>query len=286
MIYDTMQRIWKESDGAFVFLPEMTKDGWIEYGASRPESPGLYTALAHRNKDADKYFTPLKFDGTKRRRSMVGRPGVIFADLDGNHDDWGDKEPSVLIESSPGHYHGYWFLFGTYDHHEWETHAKGWTQALGADPGGWDLTQVLRVPNTHNHKYNPPHYVRVVYETNSRYELEEFPVATIGRGATGTDFEPDIEKRNSYVQRAMAIKNLPLSLRYWLTITPDQLAALGSVDRSKILWMVIMTLTERHFTPQEVFQLAYFTPFNKHEDPAELTRQVRKAADLVNRALP
>src|SRR5207253_2736302 len=43
---------------------------------------------------------------------------------------------------------------------------------LGADPSGWDLTQLLRVPGTRNHKYEDAPLVRVLQLTEARYEPE------------------------------------------------------------------------------------------------------------------
>jgi hypothetical protein len=278
-----MRTIWEQSEGRHVFLPEMTPGGWYEQAPSVPEAEGLGTALSYRSKDHDLYFTPLRFNGSQRRRGLIGRPGVIFADLDGGLKR-GCMEPSVLIESSPGHYHGYWFLLEPVDPAQWERHAKGWTQALDADPGGWDLTQVLRVPGTLNHKYSPPHVVRTVtFNPHLRYDIDEFPAVGMGEVLTGglsAAPVPDKGKRDSYLARAFAINNVPLGARYWLTATPDEIANLGRIDRSKVMWQVERQLIENGFTPQEVFQLMWYSPVNKWGTPAELWREVLKAAGV------
>jgi len=43
---------------------------------------------------------------------------------------------------------------------------------LGADPSGWDLTQLLRVPGTRNHKYPDAPLVHVLQVTGAKYEPE------------------------------------------------------------------------------------------------------------------
>jgi len=44
---------------------------------------------------------------------------------------------------------------------------------MGADESGWDLTQLLRVPGTPNHKYPEAPIVKVVTLRNKRYDPEE-----------------------------------------------------------------------------------------------------------------
>jgi hypothetical protein len=46
-------------------------------------------------------------------------------------------------------------------------------RALGADPSGWDLTQLLRVPATVNHKYEGQPAVRLVASTSAEYAPEQ-----------------------------------------------------------------------------------------------------------------
>lgn len=271
---DVLNAIHARSEGKLVYYPQSVDGRWVEGEGVAP----LNEIPRFNLRRGDQYFSPLRFNGP-RRRGAVGKPGVIFADIDNPTDSF-PLPPSVLIVSSPGHGHGYWFLDEPVDPIEWEPHARGFSQELGADPGGWDLTQVLRVPGTPNHKYSPAHNVHVrLYEPGRIYKLGEFPAVTVHRSIAGDDPPPDRKKRDSYYERAVAIGTLPLSVRYWLTVTPEELKNLGKIDRSKIMWGVYKTLFEAGFTPDEIFQLTYFSAANKFRDhPGRLWGEINKAA--------
>lgn len=263
--------IWGHSEGDHVFMPVSLDGVWHE---GEPRSPLLENYSAG---PGEHYFSPLRFNGT-RKRGLVGKPGVIFADFDRPVDEF-PLPPSVIIKSSYHNGHVYWFLDKPADPLEWERHARGWTHMIGADPGGWDLTQVLRVPGTLNGKYDPPQLVRVqLFKPDRIYKLEQFPQSDVLRSVSGDDPLPDEEKRNSYLYRALQINNLPLSAHYWLTVKDDELKNLGRIDRSKILWGLYKQLHEAGFTQDEIYQLCYFSAVNKFRDhPGRLWQEIKKA---------
>lgn len=94
------------------------------------------------------------YDG--RTKPNVKLCPVAWSDLDTAHPDRVQPEPSIVVETSPGRFHGYWLTEQAME----PAHAEALSKRLayahhaeGADLGGWDLTQVLRIPGTHNHKY-------------------------------------------------------------------------------------------------------------------------------------
>ncbi len=272
---EVMNAIWDQSEGGQVFLPTLDDRRWDEGDSWFPSDiEGNWF-----NEDLDYYFSPLKYDG-KRRRAFVGRPGVIYADLDGNHrEDYGDMPPSVAISTSPGHYHAYWFLTEPADPLVWEQYAKGWSQEIGADPAGWDITQVLRVPGTINHKYGSEVQI-VSFRPERTYPLSAFPRATIApvleRKKRPTP-EPSI--RYTLLEDGMAHETLPLAARYWLTVSRTELEALGKIDRSAIMWGVEKALISSGYSIEETYQLMYHTAINKWKaQPDKLWAEILKAA--------
>ena len=89
--HEVLKMIWQRSEGSQVWTPTNSGHGWQE---GEPHNPNLTVAPPVGN-GQDHYFTPLRFNG-KRRKSHVGRPGVIFADMDGATMP-SDLEPSVLV---------------------------------------------------------------------------------------------------------------------------------------------------------------------------------------------
>ena len=60
--------------------------------------------------------------------------------------------PSIAWASSDKRYQGLWALDGSEDIKDIELVNKDLTYHIGADKGGWDVTQVLRVPGSPNFK--------------------------------------------------------------------------------------------------------------------------------------
>lgn len=76
--------------------------------------------------------------------------------------------PSVLIDSGGG-LHAYWLLADMFVFTNEDQREAGriiqqlWVAVVGGDPAVHDLTRVLRVPDTHNYKYDPPRPVGYLY---------------------------------------------------------------------------------------------------------------------------
>lgn len=273
---DILETIWDQSPGGKVYMPLLENGIWWEgIGmAFREVRAQAIERIADSDGGADYYFSPFQYRVSRRRDSLI-TPGLIVADLDRGQRGL-RLRPSVLIESSPNHYHGYWFLRNRpRSLEEWEGISRGWTQEIGADPGGWDSTQVLRVPGTLNHKYSPPELVEVVgFNPELRYDMAAFPVASVTQGV-GEIFTPDLTLRNNLLR---SLDSNALSMRYWLTVTKEELEALGKIDRSSIMWNIERTLIELGYAEEAVFQLVWFSGVNKYKDAGRLSREVHKAA--------
>jgi hypothetical protein len=61
--------------------------------------------------------------------------------------------PTAVVISSPGREQYWWRLSRPVEPEEGQDLNRRLAYAMGADLSGWDLTQLLRVPGTRNHKY-------------------------------------------------------------------------------------------------------------------------------------
>lgn len=279
MISSALLTIWDSSEGDYVFLPTMRNGVWTEGEPYTPEA-ALNALDARDYAGVDAYFSPLKYVGSQRRKGMLGKPGVIYADMDGSHDETPRLLPSIVVTTSKGHYHGYWLLDQPAEAIDWEGHAKAWSKEIGADPGGWDATQVLRVPGTTNMKYNTPVSL-VSFHPDRIYTLDQFPTDVVRSGSVAqAEPVPSKAERDHLIYQGIEDDRLPLSARYWLTADEYQIAALGKIDRSKIMWQVELSLVGAGYTAYEIFHLMFFSGINKFRGrPDRLWYEVNKAAD-------
>jgi hypothetical protein len=80
-----------------------------------------------------------------------------------------ELKPTIAIESSPGRHVGLWLTDDVVTEELNERLAK----YLGDKEGGWDLTQVLRLPGTINHKYAALPRVRVLWRDGPEYSVRD-----------------------------------------------------------------------------------------------------------------
>jgi hypothetical protein len=101
------------------------------------------------------YFSVNETDGKGRERKNVVKVRAVFADLDGVplSEPQGYK-PTLVVESSKGKYHCYWFTEDT-PLDAFTTMQKILVKKFSSDNKCVDLPRVLRVPGFYHHKGEP-----------------------------------------------------------------------------------------------------------------------------------
>lgn len=101
------------------------------------------------------YFCVNETDGKGRKAENVVKVRAVYADMDGSPLEKAmEFNPSLVVESSPGRFHCYWFT------RDVPLNAFGQLQEciikkLNSDPAVKDLPRVLRVPGFFHNKYEP-----------------------------------------------------------------------------------------------------------------------------------
>jgi hypothetical protein len=108
-----------------------------------------------------------------RRKHAAAPLWALYADLDAGHIPEAVAAPSIVVQSSPGRLQCYWCLHSPVAPNQAEQFNRQLGAVVGADRSGWDLTQLLRVPGTLNHKYPEAPLVRILTGTGQRYEVSE-----------------------------------------------------------------------------------------------------------------
>jgi hypothetical protein len=116
-------------------------------------------------------------DGDGRKSENITRVRAVWQEDDDYFDGAFPLTPSLVVESSPGHFHRYWIVA---DH--WPADEKGradfaavmerMVATYGSDKNAKDISRVLRVPGF-LHRKAAPFAVRIVEANGQRYTRAE-----------------------------------------------------------------------------------------------------------------
>lgn len=209
----------------------------------------------------------------KRLRQNCLDTDLVWADLDTCNPQTIDITPSASVESSPGRYQAYWRMDQIVDALQAEDFSKRIAYTYkqdGADPSGWDLTQLLRVPFSRNFKYTNTEGVSPTVELLDAHELrvprvlfdslDRAPDSNI-LGELDVPMPPEDQLPTPSMvlyKFQMSVKNTGFHQIY--TTIPGE-----SDDWSKILWRLINICFESGMDREEAYVIAATSKCNKYE---------------------
>lgn len=261
-------KIWKNQPGKYFFISSKDRKGkWVDHPFRRGQF-GEIKEFLQNNLDKDLYWCPHGFSKPRRLEKYAELPKLLWADLD----EVDPRElddihlmPTAAWESSPGRYACVWELTD-FMHKDLN---RRLTHHIKADPGGWDLTQVLRVPRTKNYKYDAAPMVRLLWLDGPVYNAAKI-----------MKYLP-AEKKAKETDQAMKIWK-----RYESKMTPflrrELLKGRPKVgNRSEVIWKLVNELLEIGCSKDEVYELIRVSPWNKfssrRDGEKQLMREIEKA---------
>lgn len=272
-----LQRIWRGSKG-YVFLSHIPegdardkasrKREWTDTSFSLSNWDKILRHLEDHRRD-ELYFAPMVFNRRIRRSEYAARGNLLWADLDECDPEKIKEElkPSYAWETSPGRYAGLWQMVSSRP----EATERGGENhklsiALGADPSGWDTTQLLRVPGSANNKPGYPEGIRgrMLWKARGRLNwdvvdaLPEIAVEDV-KGGDLID-EQLLESIDPYAVYARIRNKLPSVVRQYMRLKDD-----SGLDRSDIAWQIERELADAGCTLLEMVAIIRPTPWNKFE---------------------
>jgi hypothetical protein len=283
---DFLELLWGDVDGpdrGWVDLPAKVNGYWVPYPMEWPPNEDI--AVSRRidrslRDGEDLYFSVARFSERGRSIEDVLPVAWLWADLDEVHPSVATGMglmPTIAVESSPGRYQAYWQLTQELKPTLIEKLNRALTYALGADKGGWDLTQVLRIVGTRNHKYKGAPRVRLLWHREglvykARYVMDkvrEHVPADELKGVTGT---------------VLPRKPIPRKAKQLLWAKADEVV---EGERSDRLWELNCLLAEAGLEETEIYSLVVHCVWNKwagQRSGAERLRgDIRKAMTHVRR---
>lgn len=262
-------RIWKDQPGKyFCFSTKDRSSNWEDHFFSRKEFPKIKEFI-ESNKDKDLYFCPHGFSRRRRLKQFAEAPHLLYADLDEADPSKIEIKPTIAIESSPGRYVGIWLV----DKIITEDINRRLTYLVGADKGGWDLTQVLRVPGTYNYKYQSTPKVRLKWLDGPGYKLDDIlsqlptqngTEAPEGHQAVAYEIYKKHEKNLSVFARREILRGRPTRGK-----------------RSEVFWRLVQEVMESGLSTEEAYELLRVSPWNKfagrRNEEEQIKREIKKA---------
>jgi len=111
----------------------------------------------------DVYFCCHQLLAPQRIKDNAASVLALWCDVDAANLNASPIQPTAIVESSPGRLQAFARLSRPIPPLVAEALNKRWALSFGADPSGFDLTQLLRVPGTHNYKYAAVPLVRLLH---------------------------------------------------------------------------------------------------------------------------
>lgn len=200
--------------------------------------------------DIDSYWTPAISSSSRRKADDYGPQRVVWADCDdGFNDELLTKlRPSFLWETSPGRKQAIWLMEEPIQPSDFKR--DGFvgmlTQALGADSGGVDIPQLLRLPGSWHNKQDP--YKGRILST---------------RGTVYT--------RGQLLTRVAKGLGLPIGVAF-------ELGSDRVYDRSEKMWQFARSCSEAGIPETLAFKLMSACKWNKYKnDPDKLKEDISRA---------
>lgn len=273
-----LEMVWGPQGEGTAFITGKGDGGdWHEHPFSWPRP---VKDIPFPPKNADIYFCPNLFSGGYRRIGEVQKSCWLYADLDEVKPGSIRPRPTVAWKSSTERYQALWRLDRRVKPEILNELNKRLTYLVGADKGGWDLTQVLRIPGTYNYKYDDPVKVSVMWSDGPEYSVSEIRKITKEVDPLDAVIEvPDLQIPSKSAKQILAHHRKVLDRRA-LRLLRAKRAIEG--ERSDRLWELENLLLAAGIPPEEVFVLVKTSVWNKFrgrsDETYRLWLEIQKAA--------
>lgn len=281
--FEALSRIWGQSEG-YVWTP------WIDAGSWKgPKGPRYHEGRAWRwpeqaedirahiqaHDEDDQYFTPGVFSAPRRVTQHAIPVPWLWADLDPvDPAEIQGLTPTIAWETSPGRYQCVWEMPYPREgatEHGGPNHRL--THHLGADPSGWDATQLLRIPGS-AHTKRGPQRGRILWTDGPRLHWRQ------------TVKLPEVPTRNDDAAMVAlseeAVKGVDRAA-VWARVRPlvpthtRELMALrdaSGLDRSEALWSVERDLADAGCSVLEIVAVVMGTALDKYQGRGDHLRRL------------
>jgi AAA domain/RepB DNA-primase N-terminal domain len=233
----------------------------------------------------DLYWCPSLFEQKARQMEFAMDEHALWADLDEvDPREIEDYPPTIAWETSPGRFQGLWLITGG------DMQGASWqggenqrlTYHLGADHGGWDTTQLLRIPEWVNHKFEyrqngKSPRGKLLWGPRRRYRPDDF--TSLPEVAQAFDASTVLDDEIERVDRHKVWGEVRLKLPH--TAREQFGAKEATGDRSATMWWLMRCLADAGLGAVEIVALMKPTVWNKfagrNDEAKRLATEASKA---------
>lgn len=264
---DFLEIVWGDRPG-WVDLPAKVGPYWVPFNLEWPSDLTVSRRIDSCLRDGESlYFSVCQFSERGRNYEDAMATDWLWADLDEVHPSMGADlglMPTIAWQSSPGRYQALWKLGKKLSPGSLEKVNQALSYALGADRGGWDLTQVLRLPGTRNFKYpGGPPVELIWYHPALSYS------ATYVWETVKQHYQDPSGGTSTQLQRT----DMPSRARALLRVRPDEVV---EGERSARLWELECLLAESGWGEDEIYEAISVSAWNKWREVRTGERRLRR----------
>lgn len=210
----------------------------------------------------DLYFCSTTLKNPQRRKENVLPSIYLWQDLDEVDPRKITPRPTIAWESSPHRYQALWKLDKHYTPSEIEYINRALAKKVGADQGSWILTKVLRIPGTHNYKYEEAPQGRLMWKAGKVYTQKEIVHFT----------EPETIDADTLLSKYW--DRIPERARNLLTVTE-----VSPGTRSDTLWYLEHELAKANIPLEEIYVIIKNSAWNKFKGRSD--EQTRLSSEIA-----
>jgi len=267
---------WDAQPAGYVFICSKKGSEWRDFPFSYPDQAKEIKAKVDElcKQKADTYWSIWTFDHPKRREDFVQKSPVLYSDLDAvDPETLKDLKPSVAWRSSTTRFQGLWFLKEPLSPSEHKNLNRNLSYYIGADKGGWDLTQVLRIPGSFNYKYAPAQEGAVLWKKPLRLPKDKFEkLPTPETGDSGPDLGNFVALLSKYR------KKIPPKISHMLQY-PEARIEVG--HRSEVLWSIEQELVAAKIPMEDIVALIAGSAWNKYRGRADEMKRITTEIEKI-----
>lgn len=295
-----LEALWRDTEGYVLLATKNSEGDWKQGFAQWPKSkPNIIDYILRQSSQGNEtYCGPAKFKEKKLNKDSFLESWVLWADFDGNAPEtWPSAPadaatgttgtvpaPSVRVRSStPGNQHVYWMLDKPItDPDKLQNINRTLALELGSDISVWNISRVLRPPETTNYGHGKPDrnekYPVIIEESTSvRYSPDTFKETS--------DFRPLLKSSLGEIppiQKVLATKTWHDDFYNLFsdTVTPRQ----DGKGRSYALMRLAYYGAEAGFTPEEIYAVLQDADdrWGKYKNRND---REQRFADFIDRAI-